>query len=239
QFENSSPYDMIQKLKSMFEKQVGVESDFVRNHNIHNIGKTIGELHALIIKYDTGLPKKAATPQVLAIQGGRMQKSNKKSQNAKRKVKEKDDACHHCKEVRHWKRNYLMYLAELMKKKKHTGSASTSAIFTIELFSFLNKSWVERSKPYLDSTCLWHYRFAHIKDIYAVVDNCETAQEIWLRVKQIMKGSSIGDQEKKARCVCCEQLRILLPKLIFSFPGEFRTPPGIPPNLDDGNATLI
>nr|GEV87351.1 transcription factor bHLH162-like [Tanacetum cinerariifolium] len=183
QFENSSPYDMIQKLKSMFEKQVGVE----RNHNIHNIGKTIGELHALIIKYDKGLPKKAATPQVLAIQGGRMQKSNKKSQNAKRKVKEKDDACHHCKEVGHWKRNCLMYLAELMKKKKHTGSASTSAIFTIELFSFPNKSWVERSKPYLDSTYLWHYRFAHI------------TQEIWLHVEQIMKGSSIGDQEKKAR----------------------------------------
>ncbi|GJU95328.1 retrovirus-related pol polyprotein from transposon TNT 1-94 [Tanacetum coccineum] len=37
------------------------------------------------------------------------------------------------------------------------------------------------------------------KDIYAVVDSCETTQEIWLRVQQIMKGSDIGIQEKKAK----------------------------------------
>ncbi|GKB42207.1 retrovirus-related pol polyprotein from transposon TNT 1-94 [Tanacetum coccineum] len=37
------------------------------------------------------------------------------------------------------------------------------------------------------------------KDIYAVVDSCETAQEIGLRVQQMMKGSDIGIQEKKAK----------------------------------------
>ncbi|GKA81353.1 hypothetical protein Tco_0788045 [Tanacetum coccineum] len=37
------------------------------------------------------------------------------------------------------------------------------------------------------------------EDIYAVVDSCETAQEIWLRVQQMMKGSEIGIQEKKAK----------------------------------------
>nr|GEX32057.1 ribonuclease H-like domain-containing protein [Tanacetum cinerariifolium] len=36
------------------------------------------------------------------------------------------------------------------------------------------------------------------EDIYAVVDSYETAQEIWLRVQQMMKGSDIGIQEKKA-----------------------------------------
>ncbi|GJT05903.1 retrotransposon protein, putative, ty1-copia subclass [Tanacetum coccineum] len=50
--------------------------------------------------------------------------------------------CHHCKEVGHWKRNCLVYLAELLKKKKQVGSASSSGIFTIELFAFPNKSWV-------------------------------------------------------------------------------------------------
>ncbi|GKB48155.1 hypothetical protein Tco_0898908, partial [Tanacetum coccineum] len=107
QFENSPPYEMLQELKSMFEKQAGVErfdliqtfhaykqeegkpigpyvikmkgyveqlerlgyvlpqdlsvglimngftSDFdgfVRNYNMNNIGKTIGELHALLIE---------------------------------------------------------------------------------------------------------------------------------------------------------------------------------------------
>ncbi|GJZ77119.1 retrotransposon protein, putative, ty1-copia subclass [Tanacetum coccineum] len=85
-----------------------------------------------------GLPKKDATPQVMAIQGGRIQKANKKSLNAKGKGKgkdksyipkpknpkpyakehpAKDDACHNYKEVGH-------------------------CIFTIELISFPNKSWV-------------------------------------------------------------------------------------------------
>nr|GEU76013.1 hypothetical protein [Tanacetum cinerariifolium] len=152
QFENSSPYDMIQELKSMFEKQTRVErptgtswlyattryyiglilngltKDFVgfmRNYNMHNMGKTIGELHAMLIEYEKGLPKKAETPQVMIIKGGKIQKSNKKSLKAKGKgkangkgkdkqvynpkpknlkpaVKEhpaKDDTCHHCKEL--------------------------------------------------------------------------------------------------------------------------------------------
>ncbi|GJV80382.1 retrotransposon protein, putative, ty1-copia subclass [Tanacetum coccineum] len=109
----------------------------------------------------------AVTPQVIAIQGGRIQKANKKSQNAKGKGKgkgkgkdksyvpkpknpkpnakehpAKNDACHHYKEVGHWKRNCPVYLAELMKNKKQAGFASSSGIFTIELFSFPNKSWV-------------------------------------------------------------------------------------------------
>nr|GEW61692.1 hypothetical protein [Tanacetum cinerariifolium] len=37
------------------------------------------------------------------------------------------------------------------------------------------------------------------EDIYASVDSCETAQEIWLRVLQMMNGSDIGIQEKKAK----------------------------------------
>nr|GEV09355.1 40S ribosomal protein S10-1-like [Tanacetum cinerariifolium] len=37
------------------------------------------------------------------------------------------------------------------------------------------------------------------EDIYVAVDSCETAQEIWSRVQQMMKGSDIGIQEKKAK----------------------------------------
>nr|GEW87330.1 integrase, catalytic region, zinc finger, CCHC-type, peptidase aspartic, catalytic [Tanacetum cinerariifolium] len=37
------------------------------------------------------------------------------------------------------------------------------------------------------------------EDIYAAVDSCETAQEIWLRVQQMMKAYDIGIQEKKAK----------------------------------------
>ncbi|GJW31080.1 retrotransposon protein, putative, ty1-copia subclass [Tanacetum coccineum] len=144
QFKNSSPYDMIKELKSMFEKQAGVErfdliqtfhackqeegkpvaeyvlkikgyleqlkclgyvlpqdfsvglilngitrdfGGFVRNYNMHNMGKTIGEIHALLIEYEKGLPKKVETPQVMMIKSGKIQKANKKSLKAKGKGK--------------------------------------------------------------------------------------------------------------------------------------------------------
>ncbi|GKC61766.1 retrotransposon protein, putative, ty1-copia subclass [Tanacetum coccineum] len=63
----------------------------------------------------------------MAIQGGRIQKANKKSLNTKGKEHPtKDDACHHCKEVGHCKRNCHAYLVELIKKKKQVGTASYS-----------------------------------------------------------------------------------------------------------------
>ncbi|GJX53248.1 retrotransposon protein, putative, ty1-copia subclass [Tanacetum coccineum] len=76
------------------------------------MGKTVGELHAMLIEYAKGLPKKDETPQVMMIKGGGSLEEGP------------------------------VYLAELLKKKKQVGSASSSGIFTIELFSSLNKSWV-------------------------------------------------------------------------------------------------
>ncbi|GJV68748.1 hypothetical protein Tco_1484257 [Tanacetum coccineum] len=38
-------------------------------------------------------------------------------------------------------------------------------------------------------------------DIYATVDSCETAQEIWLHVQQMMKGYDIKAWGKKLRCL--------------------------------------
>nr|GEZ67400.1 integrase, catalytic region, zinc finger, CCHC-type, peptidase aspartic, catalytic [Tanacetum cinerariifolium] len=37
------------------------------------------------------------------------------------------------------------------------------------------------------------------EDVYATVDSCKTAKEIWERVRQMMKGSDIREQEKKAK----------------------------------------
>nr|GEW16850.1 hypothetical protein [Tanacetum cinerariifolium] len=180
QFENSSPYDMMQELKSMFEKQAGVErfdliqtshackqeegltkdfAGFVRNYNMHNMEKTIDELHAMLIEYEKGLPKKAETPQVMMIKGEYLTK---------------DNTCNQCKEVGHWKRNCHVYLAVLLKKKKQVGSASSSStvpsngIYEIDMHdlvpnvnSIYNVS-TKRAKHNLNSTYLWHCRFAHI-----------------------------------------------------------------------------
>ncbi|GJZ44637.1 retrotransposon protein, putative, ty1-copia subclass [Tanacetum coccineum] len=59
-----------------------------------------------------------------------------KPKNPKPSAKEhpaKDDTCHYCKEVGHWKRNCPVYLAELLKKKKQVGSeASGSSSSSVE-----------------------------------------------------------------------------------------------------------
>ncbi|GJW27252.1 hypothetical protein Tco_0041063 [Tanacetum coccineum] len=62
---------------------------FVRNYNTHKIGKTIGELHALLIEYEKGLPKKAPTSQVLAIQGGRIHIPTRNCKQLRGRVKQK------------------------------------------------------------------------------------------------------------------------------------------------------
>ncbi|GJZ64344.1 zinc finger, CCHC-type containing protein, partial [Tanacetum coccineum] len=119
--------------------------------------ETIDRLH------EKGIPKKVETPIVLAIREGRIQKDKKKLLGAKGKDKgknklayalkpnispppkrdnpTKDSICHHCKELGHWRRNCPSYHAEL-KKIKNVDEASTSGIFTIELYAFPNKSWV-------------------------------------------------------------------------------------------------
>ncbi|GJX43485.1 retrotransposon protein, putative, ty1-copia subclass [Tanacetum coccineum] len=177
QFELHYPYDMVQELRSMFEKKSwsgdmkgyveqlerlglyattrysvglilnGLTKDFVGICKevtiLHKHGRKLGEIYAI----------KANKKSLNAKGKNKVNGKGKdkkvyipKPNNPKPTAKErpaKDDACHHCKEVGHWKRNCPVYLAELQKKRKQVGSASSSGIFTIELFSFPNNnSWV-------------------------------------------------------------------------------------------------
>ncbi|GJU02647.1 zinc finger, CCHC-type containing protein, partial [Tanacetum coccineum] len=68
----------------------------------------------------------------------------------KRENPAKDSVCHQCGDTGHWKRNIPQYLAELLKNKKLSQGASGSCIFTIELYTFPNKSWV------YDTSCGTH-----------------------------------------------------------------------------------
>nr|GEU74847.1 zinc finger, CCHC-type [Tanacetum cinerariifolium] len=92
---------------------------FVQNYNMHNMGKSIVELHAMLKLHEKGISKKAKTPDVLAIREGKIQ-LGKKPKRAKGKDKgknnlayapkpkiplppkrehlTKDSACHHFKE---------------------------------------------------------------------------------------------------------------------------------------------
>ncbi|GKD02187.1 retrotransposon protein, putative, ty1-copia subclass, partial [Tanacetum coccineum] len=193
-FEPLGAYDMIQQLKTMFQEQGkgyldtleylsypmplelavsfilnSLNKDFeslVQTYNLHSMGKTLVELHAIQKSHEKGIPKKVDTLAVMAIKVGRIQKDRKgkKPHVAKgKKVRKtklayapnqkippppkkdnpaKDSKCHICKEVGYWKRNYPKYLAEL-KKRKNASGASSSSIFTIDLYAFSNnKSWM-------------------------------------------------------------------------------------------------
>ncbi|XP_071740829.1 uncharacterized protein [Rutidosis leptorrhynchoides] len=131
---------------------------FVMNYNMHSMGKSIPELHAMLKQAEKGLPKK--TPAVLTIKEGKIQKRKPQDASGKGKGKSKQAytlkkkipppakkehpaknmACHHCGQIGHWRRNCVLYLEELKKGK--AGSTSTSGIFVIELYNFPNKTWV-------------------------------------------------------------------------------------------------
>ncbi|GKA35534.1 hypothetical protein Tco_0722025, partial [Tanacetum coccineum] len=93
---------------------------FVQNYNMHSLGKTVNELHAMLKLHEQtlNLPKNNA-PALHAIRAGKVQKG-------------------------HWKRNCPQYLAKLLKKKKNaaSGAGGGSGIFVIELNTFLNRSWI-------------------------------------------------------------------------------------------------
>ncbi|GJT62192.1 zinc finger, CCHC-type containing protein [Tanacetum coccineum] len=148
---------------------------FVQNYNMHSMGKTVTELHAMLKLHEQNLPPREVSPALHAIRAGRIQKNQKKKSHKAAKGNQgkgkakmgnalvptpsyapkpknpptpkkdnpaKDAICHQCGEVGHWRRNCRIYLAELMKKKKLSQGASTSGIFTIELYSFPSTSWV-------------------------------------------------------------------------------------------------
>nr|GFC90749.1 hypothetical protein [Tanacetum cinerariifolium] len=83
------PYDndmAVNLINRSFNKDFG---HFVRNFNMHCVGKTDTELHALLIDFKKGLKDKAPTPQVFTIQKGR---DNKPKPQANKKVKGKGKA---------------------------------------------------------------------------------------------------------------------------------------------------
>ncbi|GJX12520.1 zinc finger, CCHC-type containing protein [Tanacetum coccineum] len=168
-------FEMMNELKTMFEEQAKQklfeivkafhackQEDGQSNYNMHSIGKTLAELHAMLKLHEKGIPKKAETPAMLDVREGKIQKDKKKPQGAKGKGNgknklayapkakillppkrdpTKDSICHHYKEVGHWRKNCPSYHVEL-KKRKNASVASTSGIFTIELYAFPNKTWV-------------------------------------------------------------------------------------------------
>nr|GEZ05169.1 hypothetical protein [Tanacetum cinerariifolium] len=95
------------------------------------------------------------------------------------------------------KENYVPWSSRLLRyaKSRPNGKLIHNSI--------LNGPYVRRmiSEPGDANHEVTTILFGLPEDIYAAVDSCETAQEIWLRVQQMMKGSAIGIQEKKAKLI--------------------------------------
>ena len=45
---------------------------FVQNYNMHSMGKTVNELHAMLKQHEQTLPKKDAAPALHAIRAGKV-----------------------------------------------------------------------------------------------------------------------------------------------------------------------
>ncbi|GJZ62389.1 retrovirus-related pol polyprotein from transposon TNT 1-94 [Tanacetum coccineum] len=137
---------------------------FVQNYNMHSLGKTVNELHAMLKLHEQtlNLPKNNA-PALHAIRAGKVQKGKKHNKPhpskagrdkikgmgnistffapnprypppPKRKDPAKDSICHECGETGHWKRNCPQYLAELLKKKKNTASGAGGGSGALSLY---------------------------------------------------------------------------------------------------------
>ncbi|GJR05385.1 zinc finger, CCHC-type containing protein [Tanacetum coccineum] len=116
---------------------------FVQNYNMHSLGKTVNELHAML--KSPIVQNSAQKTTLLLYMLFELVKSRKPKipPPPKREDPAKDSICHECGETGHWKRNCPQYLAELLKKKKNAASgAGGSGIFAIELNTFLNRSWI-------------------------------------------------------------------------------------------------
>nr|GEV00222.1 zinc finger, CCHC-type [Tanacetum cinerariifolium] len=117
---------------------------FVQNYNMHDMGKTINELHAMLKLHEQPLPKRDS-PSLHAIRAGKVQKKNKNKKpqvvargNNKGKGKSKIAYAPKPKIPPPLKKQD----PTKDSKKKLPQGASTSGIFTIELFTFPGKSWV-------------------------------------------------------------------------------------------------
>ncbi|GJS77230.1 hypothetical protein Tco_0727111 [Tanacetum coccineum] len=92
--------DTLERLSYVIPNELGVSlilnslnknyDQLVQNYNMHSMGKTIVELHAMLKLNEKVFSKKAETPAVLAIREGKIQKDKKKLQGAKGKDKGKN-----------------------------------------------------------------------------------------------------------------------------------------------------
>nr|GEZ30536.1 zinc finger, CCHC-type [Tanacetum cinerariifolium] len=118
---------------------------FVQNYNMHSMGKTVNELHAMLKLYEQTLPKSNA-PAINAIRAGKVQKSNKHKKSHSQTAKGQNHGNGKNKKAYAPKPK----IAPPPKRENpakdsiyhESSGAGGSGIFVIELNTILNRSWI-------------------------------------------------------------------------------------------------
>ncbi|GJR47240.1 retrotransposon protein, putative, ty1-copia subclass [Tanacetum coccineum] len=135
---------------------------FVQNYNIHSMGKTVNELHAMLKLHEQTLTKKY--PALHAIRAGKVG-------NDQRAAVEAIGTYHLVSRLYDYgyvnrfldnaisvSRNNLVYFSVVLRDDIFEIDLSNSNIIYSSMYAVSNK----RAKLNLDSALLWHYRLGHI-----------------------------------------------------------------------------
>jgi hypothetical protein len=158
--------DRLEKLNAPFPKDLAIDlilgslppgyEQFIINYNMHNMDKSVSELHGMLKSAEPSIKAKSAQKVYVVEKGGESSTSKRKNKRKKKKGKllpktkvgkkrnVKDDICHRCGKKGHWMRNCPIHLEE------KRGSASASGIFIVENFLTTYTSWI------LDTGCGSH-----------------------------------------------------------------------------------
>ncbi|GKE11994.1 zinc finger, CCHC-type containing protein [Tanacetum coccineum] len=127
--------------------------NFVQNYNMHDMGKTVGELHAMLKLHEQTLPKKDVSPALHAIRAGKGLRGSRKLKPGALSLYVGDG---HCAAI------------EAIGSYHFCLPISRNGIFQIDLSnSNTNDSSMyvvsnKRANTNLDSTLLWHCHLGHI-----------------------------------------------------------------------------
>ncbi|GJQ89111.1 retrotransposon protein, putative, ty1-copia subclass [Tanacetum coccineum] len=137
--------------------------EFVHNYNMHGMGK--------ILAY---APKPKIPPPPKKDNPG------------------KDAICHQCGEVGHWRRNYPIYLAELMKKKKQASGSITSGLRGSKMLKPVALNLYVDNGHCADVEAIGSLNLCHPNGLCIVLDNCHYAPSI---TRGVISVSRLNDNE--------------------------------------------
>ncbi|GJV43151.1 zinc finger, CCHC-type containing protein [Tanacetum coccineum] len=161
-------------------------NSFMQNYNMHDMGKTMNELNAMLKLREKTLPKKNVAPALPAIRAGKGLRGSRKLKpralnlyvgDGHRAAVEAIRPFHLCLPsgsvfclyddgfINHFEnntilvsRNNLVYYSDVPRDGIFEIHLSNSKTNDSSMYAVSNK----RAKINLDSTLLWHYRLGHI-----------------------------------------------------------------------------